>query len=86
MNFPTLFELLRPEHLEIFNNKKILYPAIAENLQNALTTKYNVGNLTLSDCTNICCMMGVSYLFTYTTIHDLFYSYKIADDKIVIDE
>lgn len=86
MNFPTLFELLRPEHLKCFNDQKKLYPAIADNLQNALTQKYNVGTLTLNDCTNICCMMSISYLFTYTTIHDLFYSYKIVDDKIVIDE
>jgi hypothetical protein len=86
MKYPTLFELLRQEPLEIYNAQKLKYPAIAENFYNALSDKYFVGQLTLNDCTNICACCNVSYLFTYSTIHDLFHTYTIVDNKAVINE
>ena len=86
MKYPTLFELLRQEPLEIYNVKKQKYPAIAENFVKALSHKYFVGQLSLNDCTNICACCDVSYLFTYSTIHDLFHTYTIVDDKAVINE
>ena len=86
MNYPTLFELLKKEPLEIYNVQKQKYPAIAENFLKSLSDKYFVGQLTLNDCTNICACCNISYLFTYSTIHDLFHTYNIVDDKAVINE
>jgi hypothetical protein len=40
MKYPTLFELLRQEPLEVYNAQKLKYPAIAENFYNALSDKY----------------------------------------------
>jgi hypothetical protein len=86
MKYPTLFELLRQENLETYNVQKEKYPAIAEIFYNSLTEKNFVGQLTLNDCTNICSMCDVSFLFTYSTIHDLFHTYKIVNDEAVINE
>jgi len=86
MNYPTLFELLKPEQLAKYEKAKEEYPTIAENLFSALTEKYFVGQLTLNDCTNICCCCGVSYLFNFTTIHDLFRTYKLVKGEAIIDE
>lgn len=86
MYYPTLFELLRPEPLSIYNERKLEYPSLAETLLQSLTTKNFVGQLTLNDCSNICACCDVSYLFNYSTIHDLFYTYKVVDGKAVIDE
>jgi hypothetical protein len=86
MKYPTLFELLKSEPYKIYTAQKEKYPAIAENFFNSLNDKQFVGQLTLNDCTNICSLCNVSYLFTYSTIHDLFQTYKIKDGKAVIDE
>jgi len=86
MKYPTLFELLKSDPLSIYNVQKEKYPAIAEKLYDALSNNHFVGQLTLNDCTNICSMCNVSYLFNYSTIHDLFHTYNIVDDKAVINE